>query len=674
MSNSKSPLYEFGSFRLNPQERSLSRAEGTIALTPKAFDTLLYFVENRQRLLTKNELIAHLWPDSFVEESNLAQNVSTLRRALGESPGETHYIETVPKLGYRFVAEVREVWQEAKVPALMAARSGSVTDSEDTFDFTEIAAPVEAATIAPRVLTEPPRVIAPAPMPVARSSRSRHSYWYALAACGGVLLIGALYFFMRNQSSLLTTSQLRLAVLPLVNQKPDPNTDYLGFTLADAVITKLNYVTSLVVRPSAYVERYRQQRPDPQQIAKELSVNRLLTGTYLKEGDQLNLNLQLINLDTNQSLWTESLTLPADKLITLQERVSQEIVARMALRLTDQEQAELKSDLPQNPLAYEYHLRGVDLYVRDELPTAQKMLEKAVELDPAYASSWAYLGATYSTLASLYFGGQAMNQQAHNAFDRALALAPHHIDAKIYKSMSLTETGRVEEAVPILREVLSTNPNLGQAHWQLAYVLRFAGRLKESIAAAERSRQIDDEIRSNNAIFASLLYDGQYDRYLKQLPAKETAYILFYRGFGHYYQKDFQEAVKLFDRAYEMNPGLMQAQVGKALSFSVTGNKVARAAGLALLQQAAQQIESRGVTDAEGVYKVAQAFAVLGDQTTALKLWRRSVAGGFFCYPYFASDPLLANLRDTAEYAEVLALAKQRHEAFGRSFFGEASR
>ncbi len=667
MSNSKSPFYEFGSFRLNPQERSLSRAETTIALTPKAFDTLLYFIENRQRLLTKNELIAHLWPDSFVEESNLAQNVSTLRRALGESPGETQFIETVPKLGYRFVAEVREVWQEAQVPAVVASGNGFAPLDENEFDFAETAEPksVEVSAVAPRAVAAASHVVNPPP--VARS----HSRWYALALLGGVVLIAALYFFTRNPSRFLTTgfladSQPRLAVLPLVNQKPDPNTDYLGFTLADAVITKLNYVTSLIVRPSAYVERYRQQRPDPQQIAKELSVNRLLTGTYLKEGDQLNLNLQLINLETNQSLWTESFTLSADKLVTLQERVSQEVVARMALRLSEQEQAELKSDLPQNPLAYEYHLRGVDLYVRDELATAQKMLEKAVELDPAYASSWAYLGATYSTLASLYFGGQVMNEQAQKAFDRALALVPHHIDAKTYKSMSLTETGRVEEAVPILREVLRTNPNLGQAHWQMAYVLRFAGRLKESIASAERSRQIDDEIRSNNAIFASLLYDGQYDRYLKQLPSKETAYILFYRGFGHYYLKDFAEAVKLFDRAYEMNPDLMQAQVGKALSYAVAGNKTA---GLALLQQTAQQIEARGVTDAEGVYKVAQAFAVLGDKATALKLWQRSIEGGFFCYPYFANDPLLANLRDTAEFEKLLATARQRHEAFGKKFF-----
>ena len=110
----------------------------------------------------------------------------------------------------------------------------------------------------------------------------------------------------------------------------------------------------------------------------------------------------------------------------------------------------------------------------------------------------------------------------------------------------------------------------------------------------------------------------------------------------------------------------VQAQVGKALSYAIAGNQ---AAGLALLQQTAQQLESHGVTDAEGVYKVAQAFAVLGDQTTALKLWRRSVEGGFFCYPYFANDPLLNNLRGEADHARLLEMARRRHEGFKQRFF-----
>jgi DNA-binding winged helix-turn-helix (wHTH) protein/TolB-like protein len=656
MKKAGNPLYEFGTFLLDVRERTLMRQGDLVPLTPKAFDTLLYFVENRQRLLSKDELIAHLWPDSFVEESNLAQNVSTLRRALNESSGEPQFIETVPKRGYRFIAEVREIWQEA--PALTARGAFTGAPLSD-FKFADALEPLPESAPNEAPLAAWP-VKAPASQPALRWR------WLALAALVGVASATLAYVWLGRNATRVSAGQPRLAVIPLVNQKPDASTDYLGFTLADAVITKLNYVTELTVRPSAYVEKYRHQRPAPEQLAQELSVNRLLTGTYLKEGDQLVLNWQLINLDDNQMLWTETLTLPADKLITLQERVSQEVVARLALRLSDTELAELKSDTPQNPLAYEYHLRGVDLYVRDDLHTALKVLEKAVELDPQYASSWAYLGATHSTLASLYFGGEASNQAALNAFDRALALSPHHLEALMFKSMSLTETNRVEAAIPLLRKVIDTNQNLAQAHWQLAYALRFAGRLKESIAAAERSRQIDNEIKSNNAVFASLLYDGQYDRYLKQLPTKETAYILFYRGFGHYYLKNEAEAARWFDRAYEMNPALMQSQVGKALSFSLSGNK---AAGLALLQQAAQQIETRGVTDAEGVYKIAQAFAVLGDKTAGLKLWRRSVAGGFFCYPYFANDPLLANLRATAEYAEVLAIARQRHEAFGKKFF-----
>jgi DNA-binding winged helix-turn-helix (wHTH) protein len=114
MAKPASARYEFGPFRLDPAERLLTREGQPVALTPKAFDTLLYFVENQQRLLTKDELIAQIWPDSFVEESNLAQNVSAVRRALGEKASGGHYIETVPKRGYRFIGEAKKVWAQAQ--------------------------------------------------------------------------------------------------------------------------------------------------------------------------------------------------------------------------------------------------------------------------------------------------------------------------------------------------------------------------------------------------------------------------------------------------------------------------------------------------------------------------------------------------------------------------------
>jgi tetratricopeptide (TPR) repeat protein len=200
----------------------------------------------------------------------------------------------------------------------------------------------------------------------------------------------------------------------------------------------------------------------------------------------------------------------------------------------------------------------------------------------------------------------------------------------------------------------------------MAYAYRFGGLLRESINEGERSRQIDNEIKANNSVFNSYLYNGEYDKFLQSLPAGEnSAFITFYRGLGHYYLKNWKQAAAHFDQAYQLNPTLMPAQSGKALSYGLAGKA---AAGLELLRVAEKKIIESGVADAEGIYKVAQALATLKDQPTALRLLRRSIDGGFFCYPYFTNDPLLDNLRGEAEFAQLMELARRRHEDFKRQF------
>src|SRR5262249_36265342 len=177
---------------------------------------------------------------------------------------------------------------------------------------------------------------------------------------------------------------------------------------------------------------------------------------------------------------------------------------------------------------------------------------------------------------------------------------------------------------------------------------------------------IDDEIKSNNSVFNSYFYDGQYDKFLQSLPAGEpSAYVTFYRGLGNYYLKNWKQAAADFDQAYQMNPALMQAHAGKALRYGLQGQP---AAGLDLLKNAEKKIVQSGVADAEGIYKIAQSFAALNDRPTALRLLRRCIDGGFFCYPYFTNDPLLDNLRGEAEFAQLMELARRRHEEFKRQF------
>jgi tetratricopeptide (TPR) repeat protein len=229
----------------------------------------------------------------------------------------------------------------------------------------------------------------------------------------------------------------------------------------------------------------------------------------------------------------------------------------------------------------------------------------------------------------------------------------------------LIDTGKVEQAVPLLRDALKTNSNYAAAHWELGYAYRFAGMLDESLAECERALQLNPLVKGNGSVLNTYLYLGQYQKFLESLPVDDSSFTLFYRGFGEFHEKNFAQASKDFDRAYELAPTLY-AGIGKALSDSIHQRKTE---GLDLLSGSERKIRERGVGDPEGTYKIAQAYAVFGDKISALRALRTSVNSGFFSYPYIVKDPLLSDLHSEPEFAQILNTAGKRHEAFKSSFF-----
>ena len=495
------------------------------------------------------------------------------------------------------------------------------------------------------------------------SSRAR---WLAL----GVLFFAVLifgYFLVRKSNTAPTAARPRsLAILPFRNLKQDPETDFLGFSLADAVITKLGYIKALTVRPSSSVDKYRNQMIDPRKVAADLNVDTLLTGSFIKDGDDLRITTQLIDVKPDKILWQDAIDLKYDKLLTIQDRVSQQIIKGLELNLSPSETANLKPENPINSQAYEFYLRGVDLYSLNEFGAAIELLEKSAALEPNYAPTWAHLGRAYTTNASLRFGGREDYSKAQAAYEKAIALNPALVEPRIYMANLLTDTGRVEQAVPLLRTALQTSPNNAEAHWELGYAYRFGGMLEESVAECEKARQNNPQVKINSSAFNSYLYLGEYQKFMQTLPVNDSIYILFYHGFGSYYLGNYEQAARDFDRAYDMEPSLLPADVGKALSHSIKHDD---AGGLELLRKTEDRIEAQGVSDAEGIYKVAQAYAVLGDKASALHMLRHSIGGGFFCYPYFVRDPLLQNLRNEPEFQTLMDQARQRHEQFKARFF-----
>lgn len=640
-------LYDFCGFRLDPEQRRLLYEGKPVSLTPKAFELLHVLVQSGGRLLTKDDLMRQLWPDSFVEEANLTVNISALRKALGDTQDGQTFIETVPKHGYRFIAPVTEL------PPATSPLRGEKLDTGVVL----ISPPGE------------PLAAQQAGAPVA--SRLSSTRWFSRIAAL-VLIVGiaaGLAFWWHRQHSRAATldSPKRLAILPFHNLRQDPDSDFLGYSLADAVITKLGYVQALRVRPSYAIAKYRNQNIEIPKAAADLNVDALLMGNFIRDGDDLRITCQLVEASTENILWRGAFDLKYDKLLTVHENVAQEIVKGLELNLSPSEAERLRPEKPIDPLAYEYYLRGVDLYSRNLFPVAIKMLEKSAEIEPNYALTWAYLGRSYNANASFQFGGRQDYEKARTAFEKALSLQPTQIEANVYMANWLTDTGHVEQAVPLLRSALKTNPDHAELHWELGYAYRFAGMLQESVTECERARELDPGVKINSSALNAYLYLGEYDKFLRSLPNNnEAAFVQFYRGFGEYHEKKYYDAAKNFDRAFELDPQLLQAQVGNALSSSIAGNN---AKGLAMLLEAEQRIQERGVGDSEAIYKIAEAYAVLGDRVSATRVLRHSIESGFFAYPYFQKDPLLDSLRTDEEFSRLMTIAQNRQQEFQKKFF-----
>jgi TolB-like protein/Tfp pilus assembly protein PilF len=599
--------------------------------------------------VTREELRSRLWPaDTFVDfDHRLAVAVSKLRDALRDSAENPKFIETVGRRGYRLMvaAEWVDRVPQNSGPAPEARASGAETHSLAE-SFNQPAAPHSSA----------------------QSKRKQRLILFAVVF--GLLLISIFIFaksiHLLRPKAIALVKPRSLAILPLQNLRQDPDNDFLGFSLADAVITKLNYVSSLTVRPSTAVEKYRGKVIDIQSAAADLEVDTLMTGSFIRDGNNLRITYQLVDVKTDKILGAGAIDLKYDNLLAVHDSVAEQIVAKLELNLSPAEAERIKPEAPINPVAYEYYLRGVDLHGQHKFPMAIKMLEKSTEIDPNYALAWAYLGASYTSDAAFELGGLEQYRRAQAAYERALAIQPSQLEAKTFLANLLVDTGKVEQAVPMLRDAVKSNGNYAPAHWELGYAYRFAGMLNESVAECENARQIDPLVKANGSVLNSYLYLGEYNKFLQSLPdAGDSSFFLFYRGFGEYYEKDFEHASKDFDRAYELDRSLY-VQIGKALSESIAHR---RADGLQILRGLETRITERGVGDPEAAYKIAQAFAVSGDTGSALRMLRRSVESGFFSYPYIATDPLLNGLHREGQFAQVLEVAHRRHEAFKAKFF-----
>ena len=658
MSDTEKPqIYLFGEYRLNVAEETLWRNDEKININRRTFQVLKLLIERAGEIVSKQDFFEMVWTDAFVEDNVLTVTMTALRKALGDDPKQPRFIENLPRKGYRFID---------KVQSAESAKPDDETILSENAKSDETILSENAKSDDKISLIETAEPSAEIPFTVKSLLKSKS----VLPAFGALILLLAAVFgiWHFNQTGNIKT-QRKLAVLPFNNLQPNAEIDYLGYALADSIIAKLAPIKILGVRSSQSISKYVNQKPTPTQVADELQADLLLTGTYQKINDKIYFKVQLVDVSSNEILYFDNFDVPSDQLSEIQERLARRIISELGLSVSGFEKELLRLSKPHNEQAYKLYLQGVDDYAAARFPQAIETLEQSIKADPDFARAWDILGASYMVDASTRFGGKDHYDLAERAFKKSLELNPNELQPRVFLSDILIETNRVEEAVEFLRDTISQNPDDALAHWELSYAYRYAGFLEDSKREGEFSQKIDPGFTLRTALPNYYLYLKEYEKYKNAIPARfDSAYFEFYRGFVNYHLGDFDDAKIDFDKAYDIDRNSLQSQIGKALSFKIAGDD---AAALKMLNITEKEILSQNRFDAEGLYKLAQGYAALGEKKSAIRILKISIDNGFFAYPYIVSDPLLENLRDDSEYQTVLRFARKRHEDFRARFFKE---
>lgn len=472
----------------------------------------------------------------------------------------------------------------------------------------------------------------------------------------------------RNESSVVPVIRQSIAVLPFANIRSDPQTDFLGFAFADQIIGALAYVRNVLARPSSAVRQYQDKEVDVQTAGNDLDVDFILMGNYLKEADVVRINIELIDVHSNEMIWRESIDVQYVNVFVLQDIVTSKVMAGLKTQFLQDEQGRIQTDVPQNPLAYEYYLRSISFPFSNEGDQlAIEMLKKSIELDPNYAPAYNQLGDRIHRLAQYGLLDQEETNRAENYLLKALSLNGKLLSALGNLAGLYTETARIEKAVEITRQMLEINPNNANAHYSLGYIYRYAGMMDESIQEMEKAVAIDPKNQEFRSIILTYSRAGEYEKALGALKIyKEDTFTLGEHGELLYRQGRPKQAVEFFDRVIAMEPeGLMALWVTGIKAF-IEGNIEA---GL----DAAHKFEQANIADAEAWYSFAGNYGLLGDIKGCVRALERAVDGGYFNYPNMLTDFYLDSVRDDPEFQRILEMAKVKHEAFKEKFFPDNS-
>lgn len=621
MSGKNGQFYEFGEFRLDAENPSLWLDGELVSLPPKALELLALLVRRGGEIVSREELLETVWKETFVEEANINYTVSLLRKALDGSD-KNAFIQTVPKRGYRFVAEVREISQNGK---------------------SEIAPPATSLSV------NPPK------NPV-------RWHFIGIVLLGVVLLTSFAAWWKvtdRDIFSGIPVSERNIrtvAVLPLKTLNEEEKSKALALGLTDLLISRLGSLNRFSVRPLSSVSGYTESDRDPLKFGEELKVDSVLEGTLQAVDDRLRVNLRLWDVRDGAQIWQDSFDSSEADFFDLQDAISNNVTESLVRQLKERDRELLTRRDTKNREAFDAYWRG-RFYLEKRAPErAIPEFERAFALDPGYAQAYSGLADAYSMMANINTGADAeLYRKSAEFADRALQLQPDLSEAHL----SLARVKYLldwdwQATETLMKRSLESNPNNAEARLLYAFFLSGLGRNAEALAELERVKEINPRAPyTSTRYFAILEKTGKLDEALevaetflqiggeKQIGERSRASIFLLKG-------DYPRVIEL---GAELFPDLQKANFAWASMLATAFYKTGEAEKSAQMLKRLEQLAEK---DTKALFFLAMNYSELGRTDESIAALRRCLKVREERLKFMKNEPRLANVESDSRFQDIL--------------------
>lgn len=454
-----------------------------------------------------------------------------------------------------------------------------------------------------------------------------------------------------------------LAVLPFKNLNNNPEASFYEFSLADAVITELARIRSLVVRPSSVMSKYQGQSADPADVGRELNVDAVLSAGFIAAGERFRVNAQLLDVKSGEIIWSDRVDASANDIIVVQDEITKRIVDGLRLELSPDEQAGLAQPATVNAEAYGEYLRGRDRFARfifrsvaaSDCDAAIQHFSRAIELDPEFALAYDGLGACHVNRVFKGLGGAEDYARAEAAFNKALSIDSNIIEARMLMVFVYLWRGQKQKAREEVGRMRREAPNEAVVHFVKATLHRLDGEYDRALRSYDRLVHLDPAafvvVSYNRALI--FLYKGKTAEAMRELDRATSVeannpLLRMFRAITMYYNGQIEAARDLLRAVLAENPNLHGVRPFLAMCQSALGEHAGARAELN------EDVKRNAAVDPDIAYAVASVYALEGERDDAFEWLQRSVALGNENKPLFEHDPNLVSIRDDVRFGELI--------------------